>query len=148
MTHFSEHKHFIFSALPITQSLNLLKKLLIDDAQNIHQLLPDFYLSGCHRTFFLLADNCFRSNFTKGSFITTWHNIIYLHFKKNTSWPFTRGLALHKSSFPQICWTSTQNKPKMRLKHELWYKTSSLAIIWLLHKRLLTLNSIFHYIWN
>nr|CAD2160959.1 unnamed protein product [Meloidogyne enterolobii] len=62
------------SALYFTTPLNFLKKFLIDDINNIQQLLPDFYLSGCYKNFFALVTDCFKSNITKEEFTTIIHS--------------------------------------------------------------------------
>ncbi|KAL7072127.1 hypothetical protein ACQ4LE_008758 [Meloidogyne hapla] len=73
------------SMIYITTPLNFLKKLLIDDINNIQQLLPDFYLSGCYKTFFFLATDCFKASVNKEEFTTDIH--LWLNIAQKFSSP-------------------------------------------------------------
>jgi len=89
-----------FSALYFTTPLNFLKKFLIDDINNIQQLLPDFYLSGCYKNFFALVTDCFKSNITKGYSI--FKNFLNYIFQRNLPQLFIHGSTLLKNSRRQI----------------------------------------------
>lgn len=69
-----EHDKTNAFATSLTQSLGLLRKLLIDDTQSTQQLLPEFHLSTCHRTFFALVDDVFQTNLTKDEFMVVIHS--------------------------------------------------------------------------